>query len=399
MDEINIVFNKLIDFICTKNGSYRKKKENEIQTILTTKEIDLLNKSYKNAKSLKEKIYLYRHGLTDVPICKECGKYLKFFGNYGIFCSVKCARNNTEVQEKYKKTCLRKYGTDNPSKNKTIKDKKINTHIKNYGTKNNFCDPKIKNKIKQTNQIKYGVDYPLESKKIHDKIKQTNQIKYGVDYLLESKEIHEKIKQTNLDKYGVDNLIKNKEFNKYLHEIIRKKYGGCGFGSEVLKSKIYETFYNKYGTYNIMDNKEILNKIFNSRKQNHTLNTSKFEELMYHLIKEKFPNVKRQYKDKKRYPWHCDFYIPELDYFIEIHGHWSHGKHPFDPNSNEDQILLEKWKKKYNNGEHPYYERAITGWTIGDVMKRNRAKKENLNFKEIWNLEDGENFIKSLKFN
>ena len=71
MDEINIVFNKLIDFICTKNGSYRKKKENEIQTILTTKEIDLLNKSYKNAKSLKEKIYLYRHGLTDVQICKE----------------------------------------------------------------------------------------------------------------------------------------------------------------------------------------------------------------------------------------------------------------------------------------------------------------------------------------
>ena len=56
MDEINIVFNKLIDFICTKNGSYRNKKENEIQTILTTKEIDLLNKSYKNAKSLKEKI-------------------------------------------------------------------------------------------------------------------------------------------------------------------------------------------------------------------------------------------------------------------------------------------------------------------------------------------------------
>ena len=358
MDKINIVFNKLIDFICTKNGSYRKKKENEIQTILTVKEIDLLNKSYKNAKSLKEKIYLYRHGLNDVPICKECGKYLNFFGNYGIFCSIKCARNNTEVQEKYKKTCLLKYGTDNPSKNKTIKDKKINTHIK-----------------------------------------QTNQIKYGVDYLLESKEIHEKIKQTNLDKYGVDNLIKNKEFNKYLHEIIKKKYGGCGFGSELLKSKIYETFYKKYGTYNIMDNKEILNKIFNSRKQNHTLNTSKFEELMYHLIKEKFPNVKRQYKDKKRYPWHCDFYIPELDYFIEIHGHWSHGKHPFDPNSNEDKILLEKWKKKYNNGEHPYYERAITGWTIGDVMKRNRAKKENLNFKEIWNLEDGENFIKSLKFN
>lgn len=52
--------------------------------------------------------------------------------------------------------------------------------------------------------------------------------------------------------------------------------------------------------------------------------------------------------------------------------------------------------KKYDNGNHPLYKRAIEGWTIFDVKKREYAKKNNLNFKEVWNLEEGKEFIDNL---
>ena len=100
--------------------------------------------------------------------------------------------------------------------------------------------------------------------------------------------------------------------------------------------------------------------------------------------------VKRQYHCK-RYPYNCDFYIPELDYFIEFQGYYTHGKHPFDPNSDEDLQLIEYYKKKYGEDCQP-----ITIWSIKDVEKRDCAKKHNLNFKEVWSLEDGKNFVNDL---
>ena len=115
---------------------------------------------------------------------------------------------------------------------------------------------------------------------------------------------------------------------------------------------------------------------------------------MYLYIKEKFPNVKRQYKDKERYPWCCDFYIPELDCFIELNGNWTHGKHAFSSTSKEDLYIVEQWKKR--SVEHHYYGNAIKTWTICDVKKRNKAKEEKLNFYEFWNLENAKKFIDEL---
>ena len=114
-------------------------------------------------------------------------------------------------------------------------------------------------------------------------------------------------------------------------------------------------------------------------------------DLQKNYIKEKFPNVKRQYKDKIRYPYHCDFYIPELDYFIELQGYYTHNTHPYNPNSILDQVLVERYKEKYG----PKCQ-SITIWTIKDVEKRNCAKNNNLNYKEFWNLNEAKQFIDSL---
>ena len=175
---------------------------------------------------------------------------------------------------------------------------------------------------------------------------------YGVDSPGKSKEIQNRIKTTMLSRYGVAS--------------------GLSLKSSIEKSHT----------------KEVIDKINESKRKNHTFNTSKFEEEMFYYIKEKFPSVKRQYKDNIRYPWRCDFYIPELDYFIEVQGYYTHGKEPYNPNSIKHQVLVQRYKERYGTNCQP-----VTIWIIKDVEKRECAKKNNLNFKEIWTLEEGKKFI------
>lgn len=137
-------------------------------------------------------------------------------------------------------------------------------------------------------------------------------------------------------------------------------------------------------------------KAFETMVKNNTIGKSKEEDDLFDFIKQLFPNVKRQYKDKQRYPYFCDFYIPELDYFIEYQGYWIHNNHPYDCNSINDNQLLEIWYKKYTINNKIQYLKAINGWTISDVNKRNCAKENNLNYKEIWNMNEGKEFIKNL---
>ena len=94
-------------------------------------------------------------------------------------------------------------------------------------------------------------------------------------------------------------------------------------------------------------------------------------------------NVKRQYFDKERYPFKCDFYIVSEDKFIEYHGTWTHGGHPFDSTDESDIAKLNEWMEKSKTSK--YYKNAIYTWTDLDVRKLETAKKNNLNFEVIYN--------------
>ena len=82
------------------------------------------------------------------------------------------------------------------------------------------------------------------------------------------------------------------------------------------------------------------------------------------------------------YPFHCDFYIPSLNLYIEYNGSWTHGKHPFNKDNEDDIEILNNWKIKSETSK--FYKSAIETWTIRDVNKRNLAYKNKLNFIEIW---------------
>ena len=193
--------------------------------------------------------------------------------------------------------------------------------------------------------------------------------KYGVTNIMELKSTREKIKQTCLEKYGVDHVWKN----------------------ENVRKKCLEAFKENTGYNSPIQIPGISQKVFEIRKKNHTLNTSKIEEQLYKDIYSLFPSVKREYKEL-RYPWHCDFYIPELDMFIELQGYYTHGKHPYNPNSIEDLNLVKEHINKYGDNCP-----LVNVWTISDPKKRETAKKNNLNYVELFNKEDINLFLINLQ--
>ena len=387
----------------------------------------LINR-YNDSDSLKETLYRIYNGIEEHPKCPTCGKPLVFKGIFFKFCSNICAQSSEEIKQKIKQTCLEKYGVDNYNKTKESKEKIKQTCLEKYGVEYFWQSNECKEKIKQTCLEKYGVDSPLKSEKIRNKGKQTCLEKYGVDNpakleenkekvkqtclkkygtisTTQCKEIRDKIKQSCLEKYGVDNPAKLEENKEKVKQTCLKKYGGLApICDPNIKNQIKQTCLEKYGVDNygkslkhkinmsaIMSSDEMQEHRYNVMTKNHSFNTSKPEEKLYLYIKEKFPLVKRQYKDKLRYPYNCDFYIPELDYFIELQGYYTHNTHPYNPNSISDQVLVERYKERYG----PKCQ-AITIWTSKDPEKRDCAKRNHLNFKEIWNLKEGKNFIDNL---
>lgn len=271
---------------------------------------------------------------------------------------------------------LEKYGVEHALQSKIFKDKSKQTCLERYGVQYSFQSNNNKNKSKQTCLEKYGVNIAnqFSTEELWNEYRKNMLIKYGVDHPVKCDIVKKHIKNSWLRKYGVDHIWK----------------------SEAIRNKIKNTLLERYGVNHQMKCESIINKIIETKFQNNSFGKSNEEDELYLFIKAKFPNVIRQYKDKNRYPFCCDFYIPELDYFIEYNGFWTHGKHPYDENNIEDKNIITKWIMLFNNGEHPLYKKAIYGWTVSDVNKRNIAHQNNLNYYEFYNLEEAKKFIRNL---
>lgn len=396
--------------------------------------LDYLHNRYNDGfDSIQEILWRIYYGIEKRPTCEICGSYVKWYrtNEYHHACckfhayqlnkikrliiwkekygkETTCPVQSKEVKEKIKKTCLKKYGVTTPFKSEEIKEKIKQTCIEKYGVSNPNKLKEVRQKIKQTCVEKYGVDNFFKSKEMIIKSKETYKEKYGVDDVINCSQIPEIYNRKRLtwEKiYGVDHPFKSDKIKKERENTWINKYGVDNIAkSKEIREKIINTNLQRYGFITPAKNKKVKEKLsetwnkeetkqkqYNTKKKNHSFNISKPEEELYLYIKERFPNVKRQYKDKERYPYSCDFYIPSLDYFIELQGYYTHGKHPFNPNSTEDLELIEKYKSKYGPKCQP-----ITIWSIKDVEKRECAKKHNLNFKEVWTLEEGKEFINTL---
>lgn len=131
-------------------------------------------------KTLSEKIVWLRDGLTDYPKCPICGSSIMSFDvEYLKFCSCKCAQASQQTRDKYKKTCIEKYGVDNSTKSDTIQKKMKDTCLERYGATNVFASSYGKEKIRETNLSRYGVENPQQDKKIREKTEKTLVSRYG----------------------------------------------------------------------------------------------------------------------------------------------------------------------------------------------------------------------------
>lgn len=171
-----------------------------------------------------------------------------------------------------------------------------------------------------------------------------------------------------------------------------KKYGTWENACKEIEILHKNGVKNKYGVDSIMNIDEIKIKRNNTLKQKFIYNHSNTEDEAYNILKQKFNNVIRQYTSNK-YPWACDFYIIDLDLYIECHFSHFHNFRKYigsDDDLNEIKILENKSKqiKKKTNKNKTQYDVIIYTWSDLDVRKRNKAKENKLNFLEFYSLDE-----------
>lgn len=286
----------------------------------------------RHGRTFREALYNIKYNINQVPICPVCGKPLKFIGKgdtlYQKYCSNACRAKSKEWIA----------GQSANAKKQAEKQKE---HGGYYITSDNFKKKRSKTLID----------------------------KYGTDNVWDIPGMSDRIKQSFLKKYGVDNPMKNPEFSK----------------------KQQQALINKYGYPNPMLVPELREKRIETMRENNSFNKSQSEEIIYNKLCNIFPDVKRQYSSKL-YPYACDFYIPDLDLYIEYNGTWTHGGHFFEKNNSDDINILNEWTEKSKTSE--YYRNAIYTWTIRDPEKYDTVIKNNVNLVWLWNMKEAELFLK-----
>lgn len=134
-----------------------------------------------------------------------------------------------------------------------------------------------------------------------------------------------------------------------------------------------------------------------TKKANNSFNMSFQEEEVYSILLTRFSTIVRQYSSSK-YPFACDFYVKDLDLYIECNFHWTHGIYtrricaPYDKNNPEHKKLLELWKSKNTK----YFNEAIKTWTVRDPLKLKTAIKNHLNYLIFYTLDEFKSWFNSL---
>ena len=181
------------------------------------------------------------------------------------------------------------------------------------------------------------------------------------------------IKEYNIEKSAVLQYERRKQ----------KMFESCGvenvFQLDVVKEKIKEK------------SDKLVSKRRRTMKLNGTSGKSKEEDKLYDSLIQKYPNVKRHYVCDL-YPFPCDFYIPEIDTYIEYNGFWMHGDERYI--GTDEQIEKVKlWESK----NAIQYKRAIETWTKRDVLKRTIANNNNLNYLEFFNMDEFNKWFEEIK--
>ena len=168
----------------------------------------------------------------------------------------------------------------------------------------------------------------------------------------------------NVNVRRIERILKQLHINKSqelqtlcCQRLWQKQFGANNpMKNTLIKNKAISTMLQKYGVINYSQTKEwkeiihknhdkIENKKNITQKLNKTFNTSLPEKKVGEILKAKFPKTIYQYSSVS-YPFKCDFYIPEIDTYIECNFHWTHGGKVYNELDKDCKLILQKWKSK-----------------------------------------------------
>lgn len=204
---------------------------------------------------------------------------------------------------------------------------------------------------------------------VQDKLKSTNKIKYGVDYNFQRQEIIEK-------SHTYKARCKAAQSTSITWN---NKYGGHPMKTDLCKAKMRLTNQRKYKVDWVFQAPTIRKKILQNA------NRLIAEQECYTYLCRKYKDVRYHYHSDK-YPYECDLYIKDLDLYIELNLFVMHGPHRFDPNNDNDMLLLHKLQEKAKTSD--FYKRYIKIWTETDPCKLQTAINNNLNYLAFYNKKD-----------
>lgn len=214
-------------------------------------------------------------------ICSRCNREsTKSFRNLTpdficTDCQKKLSRNSEEAKQKYRNTCIERYGTDNPSKSAAIKQKKEDTCRRHYGVDNPAQSTAVQEKMKSTNMVRYGVENVSSSSIIREKVKTTLLERYGVENVSHLDSVKYKKKETCRMHFGSDYPQQSDMVRQKSKNTMNIKYGAPS-PQQVpeIREKTYETNMARYGTAYTIANPDIYAK-GRQTKYNNTVSSLK----------------------------------------------------------------------------------------------------------------------------
>ena len=288
----------------------------------------------------------------------------------------KCVKCKTE---KYKATCLEK-----------------------YGCKNAFQNEEIKQKIRETNQKNLGVDYPQQNKEVKAKTNKTCKEKYGYDYAFNKPEVYERIRETHIKNHGVPFPLQSKKIQEKGEQTCLKNYG---VPKHLLTYKSKDFVMPSGKIIQIQGNEDIAIKSLLSQTHSIFKRPLYEEEIFVGPEVQNFNYTDRQGKQRKYYP---DIFIQgsfrvykqidenliishlkDFSFYIEVKSTWTFNREP--------ETNFEKFKAVAMAGNllkvYIYDAKKLWDvWTFLPFMKKTprSMSKKVINFDEPIRLRKGE---------
>lgn len=289
--------------------------------------------------------------------CEKCNKPTRFsYSNRDFvrYCSMECKKES--VHKKLHDTQTKIWSNKTEEE---LADFKLKTSI---GTKNGFknMSNEAKEAYSKSRSIaaKKQFENMTEEQKIKRNTKISNTVKNTIqNWTKEQQELHSKNTSN-----GLLNMSKEKKDLMLLH-----------------KKQTYE-------------NKSNEEKSLSMQKRH---KPSKIEQYFIYNCDSNHIKYVREYYSTL-YPYSCDFYLPDLDMYIELHCSSFHNYHFYDKTDSVDvsyKFQLEEKAKTSN-----WYKTKLEVWTKFDIEKRNFAISNNLNYIILWNQIQIDKFL-SMLFN